>query len=290
MAIGIVTDSSCDLPVDVIEAYGISVVPMYVNFGTDSYLDGVDITRQQFYEDLPMSPVHPTTSVPAPGQFVEVYQRLAAEGVTEVLSIHISSNLSAVTNSARLAADEVDSVRVTVIDSGNLTLGTGLLAVTASKAVAEGKNLAEVLALLDSQTARSYCFAALDTLEFLRRSGRLTRFQSSLGSVLQVKPILTMHAGRIEMERVRTRGRAIDRVVELVSDLGPLDDLTIVHTHAPQDADRLYQQAKHLFPSTGEPLTAEVTPVIGAHIGPGAVGFVAVAQIAAVAGNLQQGT
>lgn len=278
MAIGVVTDSSCDLPVEVVETYGISVVPMYVNFGTESYLDGVDITRQQFYEGLPKSAVHPTTSVPAPGQFVEVYRRLSSEGVTDILSIHISSNLSAVTNSARLAADEVDSVRVTVIDSGNLTLGTGLLAITAAKAIAAGKNLSEILAMLDSQSARTYCFAALDTLEFLRRSGRLTRFQSSLGSVLQVKPILTMHAGNIEMERVRTRGRAVDRVVELVSDLGPLEDLTIVHTHAPQDAERVYRQAKHLFPYAGEPLTAEVTPVIGAHIGPGAVGFVAVTQ------------
>ena len=130
--------------------------------------------------------------------------------------------------------------------------------------------------MLEDLSARTYCYAALDTLEFLRRSGRLTRFQVSLGSVLQLKPILTMNAGEFEMERVRTRNRALERVIELVEALGPLEKLTLVHTHASEAAEALWQDAQHLFPTDQRPMSAEVTPVIGAHIGPGAVGFVAI--------------
>jgi DegV family protein with EDD domain len=276
MSIGIVTDSNCDLPEQLIQEFGIIVVPLYINIGTDSYLDGVDMSRQEFYEGLSGFASHPTTSVPGPGMFVEAYERLAAEGATEILSIHISTTLSAVANSARLAAEETGAARVTVFDSGNLTLGTGLLVLAAAQAAQAGRSLDEIIALMEEQVSRTYCFAALDTLEFLRRSGRLSRFQSRLGSMLQVKPLLTMHDGEMEMERVRTRKRAIARVIELVSDLGPLQELTLVHTHAPERAGELHEQARHLFPEGKPPLSEEVTPVIGAHIGPGAVGFVAI--------------
>jgi DegV family protein with EDD domain len=278
VAIRIVTDSSCDLPEAIIQESGITVVPLYINIGTDSYLDGVEMSRQEFYMGLPEFSTHPTTSVPGPGMFIEAYERLAAEGATGILSIHISESLSAVANSARLAAEEVDSVPVTVVDSGNLTLGTGLLALAAVQAAAEGKALDGIVAQLEDQVTRTHCFAALDTLEFLRRSGRLSRFQSSLGSLLQVRPVLAMHNGEIAMERVRTRRRAIERVIELTSGLGPLQELVLVHTGAPEKAEALRQEAQHLFPEDRAPLSAEVTPVIGAHIGPGAVGFVAITQ------------
>jgi DegV family protein with EDD domain len=276
VSIRIVTDSNCDLPGEIIQEYGISVVPLYINVGTESYLDGVEMSRAQFYEGLPDFESHPTTSVPGPGMFVEAYERLAAEGATEILSIHISVSLSAVVNSARLAVDEMDAVPVTVFDSGNLTLGTGLQVLAAAKAAAAGRSMDEIVALLEDQSSRTHCFAALDTLEFLRRSGRLTRFQSMLGSVLQLKPILKMHAGEASMERVRTRSRAIGRLIELVTELGPLEELVLVHTHAPARAENLRQQVRDLFPGGKTPFSAEVTPVIGTHIGPGAAGFVAV--------------
>jgi DegV family protein with EDD domain len=276
MSIRIVTDSNCDLPQEVIDEYGITVVPMVVNIGAESYLDGVEMSRQAFYEGLPGFASHPTTSVPSPGEFYEAFEHLASEGADEILSIHIATSLSAVANSARLASEELDGVSVTIFDSGNLTLGTGLQVLAAAKAAADGQSMAEIVTMLEDLAARTYCFAALDTLEFLRRSGRLTRFQASLGSVLQFKPILTMNAGEFEMERVRTRSRALARVVELVEELAPLEELTLVHTHAPEAALHLWQDARHLFPTDGRPMSAEVTPVIGAHIGPGAVGFVAV--------------
>ena len=276
MAIRIVTDSNCDLPAEVIEEYGIVVIPMYINIGAESYLDGVEMSREEFYEGLPHFEAHPMTSVPGPGAFVDNFEALASQGATEILSIHIASSLSAMANSARLAAEQWDKLPVTVFDSGNLTLGTGLMVVAAAQAAAEGRSMAEIVTLLEDQAARTYCFAALDTVEFLRRSGRLTPFQWALASALQIKPLLKMNSGKFDMERVRTRKAALDRVVELLDGLGPLEELALVHTHAPEEAENLAHQARHLIPGGEASLSAEVTPVIGTHIGPGAVGFIAV--------------
>jgi DegV family protein with EDD domain len=138
MSIRIVTDSNCDLPQAMVDEFGITVVPMYINIGSKSYLDGVTMSRQEFYEGLPHFDAHPMTSVPGSGVFVETFEKLASEGATEILSIHIASSLSAMANSARLAAEQWDKLPVTVFDSGNLTLGTGLQAVAAAKAAAEG--------------------------------------------------------------------------------------------------------------------------------------------------------
>ena len=276
MAVKIVTDSSCDLPADLAARYGITVVPLYINIGKKSYLDGVEMTHEQFYEGLPHYESHPTTSVPGPGQLVHVYEQLAQAGATEIVSIHIGGELSAMVAVARLAAEEVKSVPVTAFDSGQLTLGTGLLALTAAGAAAEGRSVSDIVSTLEDQASRTYCVAALDTLEYLRRSGRLSRFQSSLGSVLQIKPILSMHSGEFDMERVRTRNGASARLLELLTPLAPFEKLALVHTHAPDKAQLLRHKASHLFPDGAEPMVAEVTPLIGTHIGPGAAGFVAI--------------
>jgi DegV family protein with EDD domain len=167
-------------------------------------------------------------------------------------------------------------VPVTVFDSGQLTLGTGLLALTAARAAAQGLPVSDIVALLEDESSRMHCVAALDTLEYLRRSGRLSRFQSSLGSALQIKPVLRMHAGDFHMERVRTRNGASSRVIELLTELAPFETMALVHTHASEKAQLLRQLAANLLPGSDEPLVAEVTPVIGTHIGPGAAGFVVV--------------
>lgn len=276
VSICIVTDSNCDLPTDLADRYGITVVPLYINIGTDSYLDGIEMSREEFYQGLPTFRAHPTTSVPSPGQFLEAYQRLANEGATQILSIHISKTLSAVANSARLAAEGIDTVEVAIYDSGQLTLGTGLQVVAAAQAASEGRTIEEILEMLEELGRRIHVFAVLDTLEFMRRSGRLSRFQYGLGSLLQVKVIIMMHDGEVSIERVRTRKRAVERMITLVRELSPLEELALVHTHAPSQAAALREQAAALFPRNQVPLFAEVTPVIGAHIGPGAVGFVAV--------------
>ena len=275
MAIRVATDSTCDLPAETIARYGIGVVPLYINIGRQGFLDGIDMTRSEFYTSLPTFPVHPTTAVPSPRKFRAVYDALADEGATQVLSIHISVALSAVADVARVAAQETRSAIVTVFDSRQLSLGTGFLVETAARLAAEGCPIGEIVAALNAQIKRSHVFAALDTLEFLRRSGRMNRFMAGFGTLLQLKPILTMYDGKPGTERVRTRERAIQRLLEMLSDVGALERVAMVHTHALDRVAGLREQAARLLPD-GNTLVADITPVIGAHIGPGAVGFAVV--------------
>ena len=276
MTVRIVTDSTCDLPAETIARYGIHVVPLYINVGKEGYLDGVDMTRAEFYHRLPTFPHHPSTAVPSTERFRAAYNTLADEGASEVLSIHISIALSAVVDVARLAARETTSVPVTVIDSHQLSLGSGFLVETAAKMAAAGSSAAEIEVALNAQIQRSHVFAALDTLEYLKRSGRMNKYLAGFATLLQLKPILTMHNGKPGTERVRTRDRAMRRLVEMLAAVGPLERIAIVHAHAlPERIAELRALAAHLLPQ-GDILTEEITPVIGAHIGPGAVGFAVV--------------
>lgn len=273
MNIKVVTDSTNDLPAELIEQNEITVIPMYINFGEQSYQDGIEITRQQFYAQLPQSDPFPTTAAPGINQFLEVYSQLMESGAEEILSIHISASLSAVMDVAQKAAEQFTGIPVKVYDSDQLSLGTGFQALTAAKAAREGLSMPEILELLKDQSSRSHVFAALDTLEFLKRGGRMNAVMAGLGSLLQIKPILTMHAGNPGAERVRTKERAINRLIEMTSELGELEELALVHTNAEEDAQALWQAAKHLSPAEAPPLSVDVTPVLGAHLGPGAVGF-----------------
>jgi len=275
MPIRIVTDSTCDLPQALVEQSGIAVVPLFINFPDRGYLDGVEISRSEFYERLPKSNPLPTTATPNPQMFCQTYDRLAAEGATELLSIHMSISLSATVDTARLCAKDNRAVPVTVLDSRQLSLGTGLLVLKAAQAAAEGCSMGEILAMLEDQIKRTHVFAALDTLEFLKRSGRMNSAVAGLGTLLQVKPLLKMYDGKPTVERVRTSNGAIRRLIEMFSELAPFEQVAIVHTHAPERAEVLRQQVQHLLPK-GEVMSLDITPVIGAHIGPGAAGFAVV--------------
>lgn len=277
MTTRIVTDSTCDLPIDVIDRYGIRVVPLYINIGKQGFLDGIDITREEFYKRLPSFPVHPTTAAPSPQKFRAIYDALADEGATQVLSIHISSALSEVFSMAKIAAQETTSLAVTAFDSRQLSLGTGFLVETAARLAELGRSLNEILDALNQQIKRSHVFAALDTLEFLKRSGRMNRVVVGLGSLLQIKPILTMYDGKPGAERVRTRERATERVIEMLRSVGKLARAAIVHTHATERVAELREKAAQWLPE-GEILSVDITPVIGAHIGPGAAGFALIAE------------
>ena len=201
---------------------------------------------------------------------------MAAEGATEILSVHISESLSATVNAARLGAQATVTVPVTVLDSGTLSLGTGFLVLAAAKAAAAGRSASEIISLLKDQGLRTHVFAALDTLEYLRRSGRLNRAMAAVGSWLQMKPLLRMHDGNPMAERVRTTEAAIKRLVELLGELVPLERVAVVHTHASDKARTLIERVRHLLPE-GDVLSADITPVFGVHLGPGAVGFACVA-------------
>ena len=272
MTIRIVTDSTCDLPQDLVDAYGITVVPLYINYGSKGYLDGVEMSRTSFYQRLPDSDPFPTTATPGPEQFRQIYDQLAAEGATEILSIHISISLSATVDVARTAARETQTVPVLVLDSQQLSLGTGFQVLAAARAAAEGRPMGEILELLDSQMERTHVFAALDTLEFLRRSGRMNRFIAGFGSLLQIKPLLKMYAGEPSTERVRTTNGATRRLLELLNERAPFEQVALVHTNAGEKVAALSQKVASILPA-GDLISVDITPVIGAHIGPGAIGF-----------------
>jgi len=275
MPVRIVTDSTCDLPASTISRYGICVVPLYINVGRQGFLDGIDITREEFYQKLPTFTEHPTTAVPSPQKFRAMYNTLADEGATEVLSIHISVALSAMVNVARVAAQETTSTAVTVLDSQQLSLGMGFMVEKAAKMAEAGSPIEDILAALNKQNKHSHVFAALDTLEFMRRSGRINRFMANIGGLLQIKPILTMYEGKPGVEKARTREGATKRLLKMLREVGALERLAIVHTHALDRVAQLRAQVASMLPDS-DIMVADITPVIGVHIGPGAYGFAAV--------------
>lgn len=278
MTIKIVTDSTSDLPIEIVNLHGISVIPMYINFGEQGFQDGIEITRQEFYDRLPVSDPFPTTAAPGLDKFKATYAQLKDEGADEILSIHVSASLSAVLDVAQTAAKEFSDIPITVYDSGQLSLGTGFQVLAAAKAANDGLPMEDILRLLEDQASRSYVFAALDTLEYLKRGGRMNAFMANLGTILQIKPILSMHAGNPGAERVRTKEKSINRLIELVSELGSIEKVALVHTNAKNEAEALWNRAKHQFPDQEMPLSMDVTPVLGAHLGPGAVGFACIAK------------
>jgi DegV family protein with EDD domain len=282
MPVRIVTDSTCDLPPEVIAELKIAVVPLYVNFGSESYRDGVDLTRDQFYARLPGSHPPPTTSAPGTDAFVEVYQRLIAEGATGIVSIHIGSSLSNIFNVAQMAAPSISAVPVRVIDGGQITLGTGFLVVHAARLAASGASPDEIVAAVQAMADRTYSYAALDTLEYLRRGGRVNVIMFTVGTLLRMKPMLKMHLGKVVTDRARTSSGAIDRLIQLAQQLGPLEGVALVHASTPQRLELLRQQVQAKLPGVPIRMVGEVAPVIGTHVGPGAVGLVC---LRAPAGN-----
>lgn len=274
----IVTDSTCDLPQDLVEKYNIKVMPLYIHIGRRSYLDGIDMSREAFYEGLPTYKEHPTTAAPSPTVIEAAYEEVAKEGVDEILSIHISASLSAVSDVARVAAETFSTVPVTVFDSQQLSLGAGYIVLEAAKAAQEGKSTAEIVPMLEALTRRTYVFAALDTLEYLKRSGRMHFALATIGSLLHLKPVLKMNQGNPTSDRIRTREKATRKIIQLVEDLGPLERIDLVHTNAPDQATQLFQRARHLFPADYKPLSVNVTPVLGAHLGPNVIGFSCIAK------------
>ncbi len=273
MKIALVTDSTNDLPRDVIEKYNIGVVPMYINVGDKGYLDGVEMSREEFYTRLPNFKHHPTTGVPGIDAFMNVFKKAIDRGADAIISLHIGKALSNTVDVARLAAEKIKEIPVHVYDPGNLSLGTGLLVREAAIMAEAGEKVKDILAAIADKARRTYTFAVLSTLEFLRRSGRLSNFMFGLGSLLILKPILKMNDGVTDMERTRTLNGSHNRLMKLVEELGRLEQLAFVHTHAPEKIAQLQKEAAYLVPEGIVPLVGEVTPVIGAHIGPGAIGF-----------------
>lgn len=275
MSIKIVVDSACDLPEELARENGITTIPLYIHAGEKTFRDGIDLTRQEFYQRLPEFQPAPTTAAPGAEVFRQVYERLASEGASEILSIHISIKLSSLVESARQAAAMTTTVPVTVLDSQQLSMGIGFLAVTAAQAAARGSSMAEIVSRLNEKMGRTHVFAALDTLEYLKRSGRMSSAASLLGNLLQIKPLLRMYCGSPTTEKVRTRRRAVERLVAILKSLGPLEEVALLHANAAERAESLLQETLRLLP--GLPIIrSEISPTLGAHIGPGVIGFACV--------------
>lgn len=277
MNVKIVTDSTCDLPARIISKLGISVLPLYIHVGNQEYLDGIDMSREEFYAKLPTFLHHPTTAVPSPLKFHTVYDALAEEGADEILSIHISNSLSAIADVAKTAAEETTSVPVTVLDSRQLSMGTGFLVQKAAELASMGQSVKEILAVLEKQIKRTHVWAALNTLEFLKRSGRMNGVISAFGEFMQIKPLLKMYDGVAGAERVRTRKNSIKRLVEMIRKYSPFEKIAFLHSEALEQVHALRDEVRELLPKE-EIMIEVINPVLGAHLGPGVVGFASVSQ------------
>jgi DegV family protein with EDD domain len=278
MSIRIVTDSTCDVPESFLTELDITVVPVYVNLGQDSYLDGVGLSRAEFYRHLAAGE-KVTTAAPSEGTFVKVYNQLAAEGATEILSLHIADDLSNTGNVARLAA-ETAAVPVTVLDTMQVSMGAGFLVMIAAESAQAGCSLAEIIAVLQDSINRTRIFGMLDTLDALRRGGRVNWAQFGIGTLLQVKPILLVYKGEITVAaRVRTRKRALQEMVDMIQTHSPLERLAVLHVNAAGTADTFQQQLTSYLPADKLPFMVEITPAVATHFGLGAVGVACVSKM-----------
>ena len=277
MNIRIVTDSTCDLPAEIVRHYGITVIPLAIHVGDRSFLDGVDLTRPAFYAQLPTFNPHPKTAAPGPEVFTRVFEQLAQAGAPAILSIHLSETLSATVNAARLAAVQFPRRPVTVLDSGQLSLGLGFIVERAAQLAEAGHGVPEITLAVQALMKRTNVFASLETLDYLRRSGRMHVALANFGELLQLKPLLHMHLGQARAYRTRTQKRATARLLEWLAEHAPYERLAILHAGVQEKAAALYAQARVYLPH-GDVLIAQITPVLGAHLGLGALGFAGLSQ------------
>jgi DegV family protein with EDD domain len=272
MTVRIVTDSTCDLPDEIINQYKISINPCYINFQERSYLDVVELGRSEFYQRISDLNDFPKTSAPSVGSFLEIYNRLAREGAEEIISIHIRAGLSNMSNVVRLAAESCREVRVRVIEVGQVAITLGFLVMTAARAVSEGKSVQDVTQLIKELDQRSYLFAALGTLEFLKHSGRVSSMLVDLASLLKIKPVILLRLGGISLvDRIRTSSKQIEVLIKLAQQQSPLEWIGVAHTNAAEKAAQLAASLKIQFHFEKEIWIEEATPVLGVHAGPDAL-------------------
>jgi DegV family protein with EDD domain len=272
MVVRIVTDSSCDLTDAEVVAQGIEVVPLSIRFGDEELEDRTELSVEEFYRRLAASAVLPETAAPAPGKFEAAFRRQAAAGADAVVCINLSSGLSATMQSAQNAAVAVqDDIDVRVVDSTSITSGLGTQVLLAADAAAAGAGADDVVDLVARLAARTRVFGALDTLENLKKGGRIGGAQALLGSLLSIKPILDLSTGVVEEAgKARTRRRALETLRDKVVEAGPIEHLCVTHGFAPDVDQMLDLLAEHT--SRDEIKIRHIGPVIGTHGGPRVMG------------------
>jgi DegV family protein with EDD domain len=269
MTVKIVTDSVADIPPQVIAELGITVVPVLVRFGEETYRDGIDITTDQFYEKLVKSAVMPTTSVPSLDLFARTYARLAEE-TDEILVIMLSAKLSGLYNAAVQSADLMEGkCRIEVVDSQNAVMAQGFVVIKAARAAREGAGLDEILEIVRQNLPRVDIRAAFDTLEYLKRGGRIGRAAALMGSMLKVNPIVKIKDGVVEPAgRARSREKAMDMLYEFAAGYSHIEEMAVEGAACPEDVDSLVRRLGALF-AEERIYRSRTTPVIGTHTGPG---------------------
>ena len=277
MAVKVVTDSTSDLPTDSAKQLGIIVVPLNVHFEDQEYKDGIDITPDDFYHRLVSTPKLPTTSQPSVGDFLQVYRELT-EGGHEIVSIHISAKLSGTLNSAMQAREAIgDGAGIHIIDTQQASIGLALIVKNATQMVKGGASSQEVVEGVERSLPHTHFFGLLETLEYLQKGGRIGKAKAFLGSLLRIKPILTIKEGEAHpVGRVRTRSQGLAKMEQIARELAPLKDLCIAHSTTPEDAEALHQQLGGLM-SKEEIMMCRFGPVLGTYLGPGALGMAVMA-------------
>ena len=272
--IKIVTDSTADVPQELMERYDIRTVPINIQFGTETYQEGIEIDRPTFFRKL--EEVIPTSSQPSPGQFVEVYKELVEQGHS-ILTVVITSKHSGTYQSAVLAKSMLPEADIEVFDTLSISIGTGYQVLAAARAAEEGQSMGEIIQLLEGIRSRINLYLTPSTLKYLQRSGRVGKLSGALGALLDLKPVIKVEDGVLEaFQNVRTRGKALDRLVELTAEaVGTTEPvkLGIPHAEVPDEAEKLRQRLESTF-NCDEMIVVDLCCSLTVHGGPGIIGLV----------------
>jgi DegV family protein with EDD domain len=274
MSIAVVTDSTSDLPADLAAKHGITVVPLNVHIEDETFLDNVTITADEMYERLPDAKIFPTTSAPSVGTFVETFEKLSKTH-DEIICLHISSKLSLTHNAAVNAIAELGptDTRIEVVDTHSASMAMGWAVVRVAEAIASGTSMDDAVTLAKSASERAVFIGMVDTLTYLVRGGRIGKAQGFVGSLLRVRPILTLRDGEAHpVERARNRNKGIARLKTMVAENAPLEKLAILYTTNREAAVEIANDVAELDPS-GSPEIAQLGPVVGNYLGPGTLGL-----------------
>jgi DegV family protein with EDD domain len=280
-SIAIVTDSDSSLPHELAEANGIRQVPINIHFGQETFQTEINIDDVMLFERVDRDKALPTTSAPSPGQFSEVFKAALADGADHIVCICVSGEISGTYNAALMARDLVPEATVTVVDSRTISMGQGFMVLEAADATREGAGVEEILARIESVRERTTLYAGLATLKYLAMSGRVGQLAAGMASLLNIKPVLTLKDGKLDMlEKVRTRKKSWARMIQLVAEgLGgaPADRLAVVHVNALDMARTFDTQLRAVVDCPPETLFVAFTAGLSVHTGPGMIAVVTVA-------------
>ena len=273
--IAIMTDSTSDIPKQIVEQYGIQVVPLRILYKDIEYKDQVEITAEEVYKRLPIEV--PSTSLPSPRDVLDLFERLKKEGFTHVLAIHISSGLSGTGQLIENLSQQVDDLVIKVIDSKNISMGLGYTVIEAARKLAQNANFESVCNHVQDILAKMKVYFVLETLEYLTKGGRIGKVKGTLGQMLNLKPIITVNEEGVYTTHAKVRGRrkSVERLFETIKEhlARPMHNVAVCHGAALEEAQDLIERIKR-HGNVGEVLMGHVSPVIGVHTGPGTLGFV----------------